>query len=101
MAESKIKKFFWDVWEDILNFFIVVSAILITIVYVLGVVIAYYALRALPSGFILMLLLGGLHHEVSTGIPALSFLACILITALTTLVTGFFMGQMPDVSKKK
>jgi flagellar biosynthesis protein FliQ len=53
----------------------------------LGIVV-FVAAMTLLDGWVIMLLLGALHHSVSANVPALGFWPSVLIA----LVIGFIVG---------
>lgn len=58
----------------------------------LGIVIASVGLWFL-SAWVIMLVLGGLHAQVATGIPAVSYWGAVLITLALVIVGSFFKGS--------
>lgn len=60
--------------------------------------LAYAALSLIPA-WMLMLLLGALHHDVSSQVPALGFWQTILVTCTIGVIGGIF--KPPSISKEK
>lgn len=44
------------------------------------------------GGWVLMLLLGGIHHSVWASVPALGYWQSVLVYALLSLIAGLFKG---------
>lgn len=55
--------------------------------------IGFVVASVLLTAFIIMLVMGGLHHEVSADIPAISFLGSILVSLALGIVGSFFRSN--------
>lgn len=57
---------------------------------ILLVILAVITARTLVTGWILMLILGGLHHSVDDSVPAYGYWASVLIMFAVSFLIGLF-----------
>lgn len=56
------------------------------------ILLAVLALPTLAVAWIVMLLVGGIHHEISESVPAISYLGSVLVVAIVAVLRTLFAG---------